>query len=74
MGLLLERLLQLINQLGLLKYIVCYIFAEIDLYFTGDTPQVDVNSIHVEFESNMNDLIIECHLKGGDKVDCEYLQ
>ena len=48
-------------------------FTEIDLYFTGDTPQVDVNSIHVEFESNMNDLIIECHLKGRDKVDCEYL-
>ena len=55
-------------------YVVSCIFAEIDLYFTGDTPQLDVNSIHVEFESNMNDLIIECHLKGRDKVDCEYLQ
>ena len=48
-----------------------FIFAEIDLYFTGDTPQVDVKSIYVEFESNMNDLTIECHLKGRDKVDCE---
>ena len=50
------------------------IFAEIDLYFTGDTPRLDVNSIHVEFESNMNDLMIECHLKGRNKVDCECLQ
>ena len=33
---------------------------------------MDVNSIHVEFESNMNDLLIECHLKGRDKVDCEF--
>ena len=32
-----------------------------------------VNSIHVEFETNMNsnDLKIECHLKGRDKVGCE---
>ena len=53
---------------------IMYVFAEVDLYFTGDTPQVDVNSIHVEFESSMNDLIIQCHLKGRDKVGCEYLQ
>ena len=34
---------------------------------------MDVNSIHVEFETNMNsnDLKIECHLKGRDKVGCE---
>ena len=54
--------------------VILHVIAEIDLYFTGDTPQVDVNSIHVEFESNMNDLIIECHLKGRDKVGCECLQ
>ena len=32
---------------------------------------MDGNSIHVEFESNRNDLIIQCHLKGRDKVGCE---
>ena len=32
---------------------------------------MDGNSIHIEFESNRNDLIIQCHLKGRDKVGCE---
>ena len=44
--------------------------AEIDLHFTNNTPQVDVG-IYAEFETNRDDLYIECYVKGLDRRDCK---
>ena len=45
--------------------------AEIDLHFTNNTQQVDVGVIYAEFETNRDDLYIECYVKGLDRRDCK---
>ena len=55
---------------------VCtYIFfnntTDIDLHFTNNTPKVEVNVIYAVFETNRDDLYIECHVKGLDTSNCK---
>ena len=60
-----------VSMAAVCKYISFHNTAEIGLHFTNNTPQVDVGVVYAAFETNRDDLDIECHVKGLDRRDCK---